>query len=270
MVKSSVKRRKFVVGNWKMNKSPSDALAHFNEFRDLTEKLVAENSIDVGLAVPSLYLNTVAIGRKHVNLFAQNCHWDNEGAYTGEISANMLQQIGVNGSLVAHSERRQMNAETDATAGTRAGALLRLGMQAILCVGESMAERKAGLLKAVLTRQLEHGIAASGARITHEFLGSDPTRPLLAIAYEPIWAIGTGVAASAAEAQEAHALIRSIIEHVAGKSVASKMRIIYGGSVNSANAKSFFSAPDVDGALVGGASLDSKAFASLCALSVAE
>ena len=257
------RRRKLVVGNWKMNKSLREGREAFLAFEELSAPLAGK--VDVGLAVPALMTPELASRRRAVRLYAQNVHWAASGAFTGETPVSHLAELAGSGSLVSHSERRQMNAETDATAGERTAALLRAGLEAIFCIGETLAQRESGNLRSVLTRQIEGAFTAGNLMRGDLALGSDPASPLLSIAYEPVWAIGTGKAATAIEAQEAHGFIRQEVSRLWGQATASRLRILYGGSVTPANASSFFACPDVDGALVGGASLDPKGFAALCA-----
>jgi len=262
-------RRKLLVGNWKMNKSLREGRESLLAFEEATRSLreVGEKGtrVDVGLAVPTLLLPDIAPRRRSVRVYAQNAHWATNGAFTGETPVAHLAELSITGSLVAHSERRQMNGETDATAGKRTAALLKAGLECVLCVGETLSEREAGCVREVLTRQLATAFSTAGLVTSEMAMGSDPAAPLLSIAYEPVWAIGTGKAATPVEAQEAHAHIRAELSRLWGDSAASRMRLLYGGSVTLANAASFFSCPDVDGALVGGASLDPAAFAALCA-----
>lgn len=263
-------RRTYIAGNWKMHKTPHQAGADFRQFAARMSAVALQKDVpkalnlDLAIAAPAVHLAALGRAQGPVALLAQNVHWEKEGAFTGEISTLMLRELGVQGSLVAHSERRQMCGETDLNAGKRMGALLRCGQQAILCVGETLAEREGGKLEEVLRRQLHEAFRASGVRLAFEFLGADASRPLLSIAYEPVWAIGTGKAATPLEAEQAHAFIRAEVEHIAGSVVSSHMRILYGGSVNPGNVKSFMACPDVDGALVGGASLNPAAFEELC------
>jgi triosephosphate isomerase (TIM) len=257
-----IRRRKLVVGNWKMNKSLREGREAFLAFQEIALPLAGK--VDVGLAAPALMLPELASRRKNARLYAQNVHWAKNGAFTGETPATHLAQLALSGSLVSHSERRQMNAETDVTAGKRVEALLHSGLEAIFCIGETLAEREAGQLRSVLTRQIEVAFAAGNLLRGDVAVGSDPASPLMAIAYEPVWAIGTGKAATPVEAQEAHGFIRQELTRIWGESAASRLRILYGGSVTPANAPTFFACPDVDGALVGGASLDPQGFATLC------
>lgn len=259
-------RRKLVVGNWKMNKSLAEGLESFVAFEERTRPL--QGRVDVGLALPALMLPIVSKVKGAARLYAQNAHWAKSGAFTGETPVSHLVELGLTGSLVAHSERRQMNGETDATAGGRVQALLDAGLEAVLCVGETLAEREAGHLKDVLTRQLEVALQHAGLSTPERALGANLEAPLLSVAYEPVWAIGTGKAASPVEAQEAHAFLRHELTRLWGAKAASRVRLLYGGSVTPANAQAFFGCPDIDGALVGGASLDARGFAELCAMAV--
>ena len=257
------KRRKLVIGNWKMFKDATTASADFSQFSNLVaaQKL----NIEVGISAPSVFLSELARRTQNsVTLFAQNAHWAAEGAFTGEISVPMLKSILVSGSLVAHSERRQMFGETNESSGDRVGALIQAGLKAVLCVGETLQQRENGKLRQILSMQIEEAIAASGIRNAYEFMGTDPSNPLLSIAYEPVWAIGTGKAATSVEAQEAHAFIREVLSNYFDKDTSSKLQILYGGSVKQNNVKEYMSCPDIDGALVGGASLIPNDFFELC------
>lgn len=256
-------RRKIVVGNWKMFKTPSEALRDFNEFVDVSGALW--DRVDLGIAAPAVSLpGMAAVRSRGASVYAQNSHWEKEGAFTGEISVGMLRDLGVRGAVIGHSERRQYFGETNATAGKRVGALIRAGLECIFCIGETLAERERGDLKKVLRAQLVEGFEAAELKNASDVIGSDAVRPLLSIAYEPVWAIGTGKAATPVEAQEAHAYVREVLVDIFGKDCASKLRILYGGSVNATNASSFMSCSDIDGALVGGASLKPAAFVELC------
>jgi triosephosphate isomerase (TIM) len=226
-----------IAGNWKMYKGAEEAAAFCRDLRDQLEWI---DGIDVAVCPPFLSLHSVvqALAGTDIAVAAQNVHWEPEGAYTGEISAPMLFELGVYGAIVGHSERRQLFGETDEGVGKRARAGLEAGLSIIACVGETESEREAGETEEVLRRQLtvlEH----------HEHL---------VIAYEPVWAIGTGKTATPEQAQEAHALIKSVID----------VPILYGGSVKPENAAELLAQPDVDGALVGGASLDVESFSQIC------
>jgi triosephosphate isomerase (TIM) len=220
---------KLVAGNWKMFKGPEATLAFFDRFE-------APDGVEVVLCPPFVSLE-VAIGEEWP-IYAQNVHWAAEGAFTGEISAQMLVELGVQGTLVGHSERRQWFGETDDTVRQRAEAALEAGLAVIACVGETGNEREAGETEAVLRRQL----------------AVLPVHERLVIAYEPVWAIGTGKTATPQMAEDAHALIKSL--HAT--------RVLYGGSVKPDNTVELLSRPGVDGALVGGASLDPDSFAAIC------
>jgi triosephosphate isomerase len=220
---------KLIAGNWKMFKGPSETLAFFDRFE-------APDGVEVAICPPFVSLEA-AVGEEWP-VYAQNVHWAAEGAFTGEISASMLVELGVAGALVGHSERRQWFGETDETVRQRAEAALEAGLAVIACVGETEAEREAGETDAVLRRQV----------------AVLPRHERLVIAYEPVWAIGTGKTATPELAQEAHALIKSL----------HPTRVLYGGSVKPENAQALLSERDVDGALVGGASLDPESFSAIC------
>ena len=225
-----------IAGNWKMFKGPAQAGAFCRKLRDLD----LPDDVDVVVCPPYLSLGIAvqALSGTEVGVFAQNCHWELEGAFTGEISAPMLQDIGVYGTLVGHSERRQWFGETDETVAQRVRTALAQGLHVIACVGESEAEREAGETDAVLRRQV--GV-----------LEADDN---LVIAYEPVWAIGTGKTATPELAQHAHETIKSVLD----------VPVLYGGSVKPDNAAELMAQPAVDGALVGGASLDVESFAAIC------
>lgn len=220
---------KLVAGNWKMFKGPAETLAFFDAFE-------APDGVEVILCPP--YVSLEAAVGEDWPVYAQNVHWAAEGAFTGEVSAGMLLELGVQGALVGHSERRQHFGETDETVRLRCEAALEAGLGVIACVGETEAEREAGETEAVLRRQV----------------AAIPVHERLVIAYEPVWAIGTGRTATPELAQQAHALIKSL--HAT--------RVLYGGSVKPENAAELMAQPAVDGALVGGASLDPEQFAAVC------
>jgi triosephosphate isomerase len=256
-------RKKLIIGNWKMYKTLTTAVQDFTELVTLIAE--KKSAVDVGIATPSIFLTELSKRTSNiVTLYAQNSHWENEGAFTGEISPLMLKDIHVAGSLVSHSERRQMFGETNQTAGKRAGALLRQGLNCVLCVGETLQQREAGQLQEVLSSQIRTAFDASGLRNSYEFIGSNPDSPLFSVAYEPVWAIGTGKAATPKEAQAAHSLIRKELACYFSETVAQQFKILYGGSVKPSNIHEFLSCEDVDGALVGGASLNPVEFASMC------
>ena len=222
-----------IAGNWKMFKGPGEAAAFLDAFD-------APPGVDVVFCPPYVSLEAaVATGR---TIYAQNVHWEPSGAYTGEVSPEMLRELGVDGALVGHSERRQLFGETDETVARRARAALQAGLGVIACVGETLEQRESGDTELVLKIQVEALAFAAG------------DYEQLVIAYEPVWAIGTGKTATPDLAQEAHAFIKSLL----GRPV------LYGGSVKPENAAELLAQPSIDGALVGGASLDPDSFAAIC------
>jgi triosephosphate isomerase len=218
-----------IAGNWKMFKGPS-------ETADFCTHLSPPPGVDVVICPP--YTSLVEAVASGIRVYAQNVHWASEGAFTGEVSAEMLLDLGVKGSIVGHSERRQHFCETDETAWSRAEHALEAGLGVIYCVGEQEEEREAGHTEEVLRRQVS-------VLQRHEGL---------VVAYEPVWAIGTGRTATAEQAQDAHAFIKSLLD----------VPVLYGGSVKPENAEELLSQPDVGGALVGGASLDLESFQAIC------
>ncbi len=245
-------RKKIVAGNWKMNKTASEAAALIDEIK----KEVADvTKVDVVVCPPftNLQVAAAACAGSNVKLGAQNVHWEASGAYTGEISAAMLKGLGVEYVIIGHSERRQYFGETDETVNARTRAALVAGLIPIVCVGETLAERDAGNMEAVVTRQIKAGL---------KDLGDDLAK--VVIAYEPVWAIGTGRTATPAQAQEAHALIRrTLAEEIADGDTANAIRIQYGGSMKPENAAELMGQPDIDGGLIGGASLKAESFAAI-------
>ncbi len=226
-----------IAGNWKMHKGPEETAAFCRALRDQLEWV---DGVDVAVCPPFVSLSAAvqSLAGTDIAVAAQNVHWEIEGAFTGEISAPMLFELGVYGAIVGHSERRQLFGETDEGVARRTAAALEAGLWVIACVGETEEEREAGQTEDVLRRQ----VAVLEA---HE---------QLVIAYEPVWAIGTGKTATPRQAQEAHAFLRGLID----------VPILYGGSVKPDNAAELLAQPDVDGALVGGASLDVASFVAIC------
>jgi triosephosphate isomerase len=245
-------RRKFVCGNWKMHKTVGEAV---QLVRDLRQRL-GEPRAQVAVAPPFTALAAVkqALQGSPIQLFAQNCHFEKQGAFTGEVSAAMLRDVGCDGVILGHSERRQLFGETDESVARKLKAALGEGLAPIVCVGETLQEREAGRTWEVVSRQVRGALGGLDAQA----LGR------VTIAYEPVWAIGTGRNATAAQAQEVHAQIRGLLRELGG-SVADSIRIQYGGSVKPDNAAELLSQPDVDGALVGGASLKADDFAKIAA-----
>ena len=251
-------RRAIVAGNWKMNKSVGEAI---DLAADVKRRLEGADTVEVVLCPPFTALKPVGdlIRYSNVSLGAQNLHWEQHGAYTGEISASMLRDLACDYAIVGHSERRSLFHETDESVRRKTEALLAAGLRPIVCVGETLEQREAGQNEAVVRSQIENGL---GALV--DGLGS------IVIAYEPVWAIGTGKTASAEQAQEMHAFIRGLIREMAGDDIADGMRIQYGGSVKPANAAQIFRKPDVDGGLIGGAALDAESFVGIIEAAASE
>ncbi|MDD2392752.1 MAG: triose-phosphate isomerase [Eubacteriales bacterium] len=246
-------RRTFAAGNWKMNKGvPSQAVKLIEELK----VKVADETNEIAVGVPFTALEAVREACEYTNIkvAAQNCHFEDKGAYTGEISAQMLAQMGVKYVIIGHSERREYFAETDATVNKKISAALKNGLRPIVCCGESLAQRESGETFSHVGSQIK----AAFADIAKEKLS------FITIAYEPIWAIGTGKVATNDQAQEVCAYIRGVIAELYGKSSANDMRILYGGSVSASTAQGLFNMPDIDGGLVGGASLKPDDFAQIC------
>jgi triosephosphate isomerase len=245
-------RQKLIAANWKMYKTPEQTREFFRDFLPLVgghtrdEIVVCPPDIDLAVALESAKGSKVAIG-------GQNAHWKTEGAFTGETSAAMLLALGVTHVIIGHSERRQYFCETDDTVNLRLKAALEAHLTPICCVGEVLEEREAGLTDDVLRRQCVRAFHAVSAKKAAK----------LVLAYEPVWAIGTGKTATPELAAEAHAVIRREATEVFGEEFASKLRILYGGSVKPENASSLMAQEEIDGALVGGASLEAKSFAAI-------
>jgi triosephosphate isomerase (TIM) len=242
-------RTKFVCGNWKMHKTAAEARALVAELRGLAEALAGTVQVAVAPPFTALAAAAEALRGSRIELAAQNVHAEPQGAFTGEVSAAMLAEAGVRHVIVGHSERRQLFGETDEGVRRKAGAVLAAGMRPIVCVGETLAEREAGRTLEVVGRQVRGGLSGIAASAL----------AALTVAYEPVWAIGTGRTATTAQAQEVHAAIRTVLRELAG-GVADQVRIQYGGSVKPDNAAELMAQPDVDGALVGGASLKASDF----------
>jgi triosephosphate isomerase len=243
-------RTKFVVGNWKLHKTISEALALVTELKN---QLGAVKGVAVGVAPVFTALSQVAkrLEGSSIATCAQDCFWENGGAWTGEVSAPLLADAGVTWAIVGHSERRQHFGDTSEGVAKKARAALAGGLGAIVCVGEHLAERDAGRTLEVVDSQLAPVLAAK----------LDPKK--LVIAYEPVWAIGTGRTATPAQAQEVHAHIRKRLAESLGQAAADDIRIQYGGSVKPSNAEALMSEKDIDGALVGGASLEAADFVAI-------
>ena len=251
-LESYMPRKKFIAANWKMYKSADQAQDFFRDFlpmvkdHDRDEIVVCPTYLALDAAVSAAQGSNVAVG-------AQNMHWEKEGAFTGEVSAAMLVSIGITHVIIGHSERREYFGETDDTVNLKLKSALEAGLTPIVCVGEVLEEREAGLTDDVLRRQCLRAFHAISAKKAAK----------LVVAYEPVWAIGTGKTATPQMAADAHAIIRGEAAKAFGQEFADKMRILYGGSVKPENAKALMSEEEIDGALVGGASLDPKSFTAI-------
>jgi triosephosphate isomerase len=247
-------RKQIAAANWKMNLSLAQAETLLNELVASSHTLGAHQ--EAIFAVPAIYI-PLALARlankPNVYVAAQNCHQKESGAYTGEVSASMLESIGVKHIIVGHSERREYFAESDALLAEKVNAILAIGSTPIFCCGEPLAIREAETQNAFVEAQLKNSLFHLSAEAIVKVV----------IAYEPIWAIGTGKTASSAQAQDIHAYIRSCFTAKYGEAVANEISILYGGSVKASNAKEIFSQPDVDGGLVGGASLVATEFTAI-------
>ena len=244
-------RTPFICGNWKLNKTLAEALALAQGVADGTAGL---SGVDVGMAPVATALHPVisALGKTHVLIGGQNCHHETSGAFTGEISPLFFKDVGCRFVIVGHSERRQLFGETDAGVNQKTKAVLAQGLLPIVCIGETLAQRQANQTLEVVGTQVRGALADLPA----EQIGG------LVLAYEPVWAIGTGQTATTEQAQEVHADLRSILRELAGDQ-ADRVRIQYGGSVKPSNAAALLSQPDIDGALVGGASLKVDDFVAI-------
>jgi triosephosphate isomerase len=248
-----VSNRRLIVGNWKMHRIATQAAVLVRRLVMLAPK---SSRAEVVLAPPFTALHAVAQqARRRFSLAAQNMHWEDEGRFTGEVSAPMLKALGCRYVILGHSERRAHFGETDAEINRKVLAALRHGLRPILCVGESLHQRSRGLTARVVTSQLLRGLAGVSKKDGYE----------VTIAYEPIWAIGKNHPASPAQATEAHATLRAALARKWGHAPAGRVRILYGGSVTAENAASLLASPEVDGVLVGGACLDPGSFAKIIA-----
>lgn len=243
-------RKKIVAGNWKMNKTNCEGVVTINELKSL----IAEyKEVEVIIGAPAIMLSDLvkAAEGSNIKIAAQNMYNKDSGAFTGEISPVMLKAIGVNHVILGHSERREYFGETDAFINEKVKAALAHGITPILCIGEKLEERESGKTLEVNSRQVKGGMAS---------LTEEEAKKVI-IAYEPVWAIGTGKTATPEMAQETHNAIREVVREMFGSEVADGTIIQYGGSMNAANAAELMAQPDIDGGLVGGASLDAKTFA---------
>ena len=244
-------RKAVIAGNWKMNKTPSEAKVLLEEIIPLVkdadcEVIACVPYVDICTAVDTVKGTNIKIG-------AENCHWEEKGAFTGEISTGMLKELGVEYVVLGHSERRQYFGETDETVNKRTKAVLKAGLKPIVCVGELLWERKCNITEEVVARQIKLDLFDVSAEEVKNVI----------IAYEPVWAIGTGVTATDEQAEEVCALIRATLTKIYGQEIADGITIQYGGSMNDGNADSLLSKENVDGGLIGGASLVANKFAAI-------
>jgi triosephosphate isomerase (TIM) len=251
-IKLNIRRKPVVAGNWKMNKNAAEAVALVEEIK---RGLDAKKGIEVVVCPPFTSLAAVSamITGTGVELGAQNMHWEQSGAFTGEVSAEMLRELYCHYVILGHSERRTLFRETDQDVNRKLKTALVSNLIPIVCVGETIKQRKSGQTESVLATQVKAGLAGVGLK---EFQS-------MIIAYEPVWAIGTGVSATAEQAQDAHKFIRGLLKELADDRTASSIRIIYGGSVKPENAKELMEQPDIDGGLIGGASLNANQFLAI-------
>jgi triosephosphate isomerase len=242
----------FIAGNWKMNKTVAEAR---DLVRELKVAIAGTEGVEVAIAPPFTALSAVhqELQGSAIHLAAQNLFWEEKGAYTGEVSPAMLKEVGCQYVIIGHSERRQFFGETDEMVNRRMKAALGLGLKPIFCIGETLREREEGKTFSVIERQVEGGLRD---------LGENEVKSVVA-AYEPVWAIGTGKTATPQQAEEVHRFIRERIERICSRQIAEGVRIQYGGSVTPENIKGLMDQRDIDGALVGGASLKSETFAKI-------
>lgn len=242
-------RTPVIAGNWKLFKTIGEAVSLVN---DLTPLVAEAKGVEIVVAPVFTALSRAAdaAAGSNIRLAAQDCYWEEEGAFTGEVAPKLLKDAGCSHVIIGHSERRQYFGEVDETVNKKAKAAIAAGLTAIVCVGETLAEREADATFSVIEKQIKGAFAGFSADILAKVV----------IAYEPVWAIGTGVVASPEQAQDMHKYIRSLIAGRYGETVADNLTILYGGSCKSSNAAELFSKPDVDGGLIGGAALDATEF----------
>ena len=244
-------RRKVIAGNWKMNMLPNEAMACIEQLTALVKD--TENEVILCVPYTDLFYSLLTAQGTNIKIGAQNMHFEEKGAFTGEVSGPMLKCIGVEYVIIGHSERRQYFAETDETVNKKIKAALINELKPIVCVGETLEQRESGKAEEIFTTQ---------TRKAFEGLSKDDAKKVI-IAYEPIWAIGTGKTATSEDANNSVKAIRKEIENIYGSEVADEIIILYGGSVKSSNAKELFTTSDIDGGLVGGASLKADEFAKI-------
>ena len=244
-------RKKVIAGNWKMNMLPNEAIDFIDQFAPLVKN--TENEVILCVPYTDLFYALLHVQGTNIKIGAQNMHWEESGAYTGEVSGKMLKSIGVEYVIIGHSERRQYFAETDETVNKKIKSALSNGLKPIVCVGETLEQREQGITKNIITDQVEKALEEISAESLKDII----------IAYEPIWAIGTGKTATKEDANETIKQIREKIAEKYGQNVADGVIIQYGGSVKSSNAKELFEMSDMDGGLVGGASLKPDEFSKI-------
>lgn len=251
-------RKKLIAGNWKMHKTPGDGAALVAE---LVAAVGKQTEVDIVLCPPFTGLESAGkvLDGSNLKLGAQNMHHEDRGAFTGEVSAPMLRALFATHVILGHSERRTLFGEQDAGINLKVIAALKNQLRPILCVGETLAEREAGTTLKVVQTQLESGLQGVGRE----------QAPMIIVAYEPVWAIGTGKVATTDQAQEVHAFIRGLLVKLYGEAIAQRVRILYGGSMKPANAPELLSQKDIDGGLIGGASLEARSFVELVAAAAA-
>ena len=242
-------RTPLIAANFKMNKTVNEAIEYFTKFKELTTDV---KDVEIVVATPNILLYPLIdiVKNTNINLSAENIHWADSGAFTGETSPATLKDLGVNYTVLGHSERREMFGETNETVNKRLHNALKNKIKTIFCIGETLSERESNKTIEKVTTQIKEGLK----NVTEEMMKD------ISIAYEPIWAIGTGVTASKEQAQEVHAKIRKILKDMFNENIAKSTRILYGGSVKPANVKELMAQSDIDGALVGGASLTPESF----------
>ncbi|MEK7449900.1 MAG: triose-phosphate isomerase [Planctomycetota bacterium] len=245
-------RKPVIIGNWKMHTTAVEAT---DLLADLKNELAEVTDVEIGVSPPFVYINTARdiLKNSNIKLGAQNVYWEPAGAFTGEISAPMLKDSGCDFVIVGHSERRHLMGETDEMVNKKIKALLNTGLIPVFCVGEKLEEREEGTTQTVIRKQVESGLDDIPVEKIKEII----------VAYEPVWAIGTGKTATPQQAQEVHSFIRQLIIRLADAAAAEEIRIIYGGSVKPDNIDALMTEPDIDGALVGGASLKADSFAKI-------
>lgn len=250
-------RTPVIAGNWKLFKTIGESVALVDELKPLVASTL---NVEIVVAPVATALSRVseALNGSNVNLAAQNCFWEEEGAYTGEIAPKLLKDAGCSHVIIGHSERRQYFGETDATVNKKVKAVISVGLTPIVCVGETLDERESDQTFLVVETQIQNSLAGISAEVIAKLI----------IAYEPVWAIGTGKTASDEQAQEVHSFIRNLISRLFSQAASDDVRILYGGSVKPDNVKGLMAQVDIDGALVGGASLKADSFAAIANFSV--